>query len=212
MLQVERFTFNVLEVNTYVVYDATKDCAIIDPGCLTAAEKKRLSSFIKTHGLQVKHLINTHCHIDHILGNRYVKNNYAVQLAIHAQEITNLQLAPSHAPQLGILGYEPTEAAIFLRSGDMIQIGNSNLVVLEVPGHSPGHIALYSQKDQLCLVGDVLFRGAIGRTDLPGGNYDSLIESIYQKLFPLGDQVTVYPGHGLPTTLGQEKFKISRLL
>lgn len=200
MLTIQRFTFNFLAEHTYVVYDETKACAIIDPGCFERQERQTLSTFIQAHSLQVTHLINTHCHIDHVLGNQYVKNSYAVKLAIHSQEVPVLQLAATYASQYGIIGYEPTEAAIFLTEGDTIQVGNTQLAVLHVPGHSPGHIALYSREDQLCFVGDILFRGSIGRTDLPGGDHDTLIQSIHQQLFPLGDPVTIYPGHG-PTTI-----------
>lgn len=208
MLSVQRFTFNSLAEHTYVVYDETKACAIIDPGCFEQQEKQMLSDFIQAHALQVTHLINTHCHIDHVLGNHYVKNSYSVKLAIHPQEVPMLQLATTYAPQCGIngiIGYEPTEAEILLTEGDTIQVGNTQLAVLHVPGHSPGHIVLYSRQDQLCLVGDVLFQGSIGRTDLPGSDHDTLIQSIHQKLFPLGDQVTIYPGHGPATTIGVEK-------
>jgi hydroxyacylglutathione hydrolase len=205
MLNVQSFTFNLLQEHTYVVYDETRNCAIIDPGCFEAHEKQQLSDFIREQNLQVTHLINTHCHIDHILGNQYIKDTYAVKLTIHPQEITNLQLAPTYAPRYGIIGYEPTEPDLFVEAGDSISLGNSTLEVLHVPGHSLGHIALYSQKDAICLVGDLLFKGYVGRTDLPGGNYDSLLDSICKKLFPLGDQVTIYPGHGPVTTLGAEK-------
>jgi hydroxyacylglutathione hydrolase len=205
MLNVQCFTFNVLQEHTYVVYDETKNCAIVDPGCFEAHEKQRLSDFIRAQNLQVTHLINTHCHIDHILGNQYIKDSYGVKLTIHPKEITNLQLAPTYAPIYGIIGYEPTEPDLFVEAGDNIIIGNSTLEVLHVPGHSLGHIALYSRKDAICLVGDVLFKGYVGRTDLPGGNYDSLLDSICKKLFPLGDQVTIYPGHGPTSTLGAER-------
>jgi len=205
MLHVACFTFNAFQEQTYVVYDETKNCAIIDPGCSQVHEKKLLSDFIQAHGLQVKHLINTHCHLDHILGNQYIKDTYATALAIHPQELTNLQLAATYAPQYNIIGYQATEPDYFLMPGNVIQLGNSHLEIFYVPGHSPGHIALYSQQDQICLVGDVLFKGSIGRTDLPGGNYATLLESIHQKLFTLDDQVTVYPGHGPATSIGIEK-------
>ena len=205
MLTVQRFTFNSLAEHTYVVYDETKACAIIDPGCFEQQEKQRLSKFIQAQSLRVTHLVNTHCHIDHVLGNRYIKDTYAAKLAIHPQDATILALAATYAPQYGFVGYEPTEAEVFLTAGDTLQIGNSQLAVLHVPGHSPGHIALYSSQDQLCFVGDVLFRGSIGRTDLPGGDYNTLIQSIHQQLFALGDEVVIYPGHGPATTIGIEK-------
>lgn len=205
MLNVQSFTFNTLHEHTYVVYDETKACAIIDPGCFTTQEQTRLHAFIQEQGLQVTQLINTHCHIDHILGNRYIKDTYPVKLTIHPQELTNLQLAAAYAPKYGFMGYQPTEPDLFVQEGDTIPIGNSYLEVLHLPGHSPGHIALYSRKDELCLVGDVLFRGYVGRTDLPGGDYETLLKSIHHKLFSLPNSVTIYPGHGPTTTLGEEK-------
>ena len=205
MLTVKRFTFNPLAEHTYVAYDETKSCAIIDPGCLEPHEQKVLSNFIQEQGLHVQHLINTHCHIDHIVGNAYIKRTYAVKLAIHPGELQIFQLASAHAPRYGILGYEPTTADIFVAAGDLIQIGNHQLEVLHVPGHSPGHIALYSAHDKICFVGDVLFKNYVGRTDLLGGDYSILLKSIQEQLFRLDDDVTVYPGHGPKTTIGTEK-------
>ena len=205
MLKIHSFTFNTLAENTYVVYDATKACAIVDPGCYTQPEQTALSKFIEQQGLQVTHLINTHAHIDHILGNQYVKATYQVKLALHQEEIPWLQTATQYAPSFGFPDYQPAEADIILKTGDSIQLGNTLLKVLHVPGHAPGHIALYSQQDRCCLVGDVLFQGSIGRTDLPGGDHATLLQSIHQQLLPLGDAVVIYPGHGPTTTIGVEK-------
>ena len=205
MLSVKKFTFNPLAAHTYVVYDETKSCAIIDPGCLEPHEQKLLSDFIQEQGLDIQHLINTHGHIDHIVGNAYIKRTYGVKLAIHRADLELMQLAGAHAPRYGIFGYEPTIPELFVVAGDVITIGNHQLEVMHVPGHSPGHIALYGAADQICLVGDVLFKNYIGRTDLPGGNYAVLLRSIHEQLFKLDDQVTVYPGHGANTTIGTEK-------
>ncbi|OJW70268.1 MAG: MBL fold hydrolase [Candidatus Amoebophilus sp. 36-38] len=205
MLSVKRFTFNPLAEHTYVVYDETKSCAIIDPGCLESDEQKKLSDFIQEQGLHVQHLINTHCHIDHIVGNAYIKRTYGVKLAIHPADLELMRLAGAHAPRYGIFGYEPTTPDIFVAAGDFIQVGNHQLKVLHVPGHSPGHIALYCATNQICFVGDVLFKNYVGRTDLPGGDYDVLLKSIHEQLFKLDDQVTLYPGHGANTTIGVEK-------
>lgn len=205
MLTVKKFTFNSFAEHTYVVYDETKACAIIDPGCFDPQEKQSLSNFIQTHGLQVSYLINTHCHIDHILGNQYVQDTYQVQLAIHPQEIPTLQFAATFASQYGFIDYKPIAAKIFLTAGHIIQLGNTLLTVLHVPGHSPGHIALYSSQEQICFVGDVLFRGNIGRTDLLGGNREALLRSIRKQLLTLDAQTTLYPGHGPTTTIAAEK-------
>ena len=205
MLKIHSFTFNTLAENTYVAYDATKACAIVDPGCYTQPEQIALSMFIEQQGLQVTHLINTHAHIDHVLGNQYVKATYQVKLALHQEEIPWLQMTPLYAPIYGFPDYQPAEADIILKTGDRIQLGNTLLKVLHVPGHAPGHIALYSQQDRCCLVGDVLFQGSIGTTDIPCGDHAKLLQSIHQQLLPLGDEVVIYPGHGPTTTIGIEK-------
>ncbi len=205
MLYIQTFVFNSFSENTYVIYDQSQTCAIIDPGCYAPEEQKALSDFIQQHNLKVTHLINTHGHIDHVLGNQYVKDTYGVELALHEQEIPTLQAATTYAPVYSIMDYVPVEIDTWLREGDIIQVGATTLQVLHVPGHSPGHIALYSAQDRLCLAGDVLFQGSIGRTDLPCGDHPTLLQSIYQKLFPLGDDVVIYPGHGPTTTLGEEK-------
>ena len=205
MLQVHSFTFNALAENTYVIYDATNACAIVDPGCYEQHEQVALSKFIAQQALQVTHLVNTHAHIDHILGNHYVKETYGVKLALHQEELPLLPAAVQYAPCYGFTAYKPAEADMLLAAGDVIQLGNTLLKVLHVPGHSPGHIALYSPQDKLCLSGDVLFQGSIGRSDLPGGDHATLLQSIHQQLFPLGDEVAIYPGHGPATTIGAEK-------
>jgi hydroxyacylglutathione hydrolase len=205
MLYVQLFTFNTFSENTYVIYDDTRTCAIVDPGCYEQHEQETLSAFIEEHALRVTHLINTHAHIDHIVGNHYIKATYNVDLALHQQEVSTLQAAIQYAPYYGFSAYRPIEAAKLLTAGDAIQVGDAALSVLHVPGHSPGHIALYNQQANVCLSGDVLFRGSIGRTDLPGGDHTLLLQSIHQQLFPLGDKVVVYPGHGPTTTVGKEK-------
>jgi hydroxyacylglutathione hydrolase len=205
MLRVQCFTFNAFEENTYVVYDNTRACAIIDPGCYGQHEQETLSAFIEEHALQVVHLVNTHAHIDHIAGNHYVKATYGVRLALHQQEIDTLQAAEQYAATYGFAAYQPIEGEKLLTAGDTIRLGSESLSVLHVPGHSPGHIALYSPQNKLCLCGDVLFKHSIGRTDLPGGNYALLLQSIRQQLFLLGNDTVIYPGHGPTTTIGAEK-------
>jgi glyoxylase-like metal-dependent hydrolase (beta-lactamase superfamily II) len=205
MLYIQSFTFNAFAENTYVVYDDTKTCAIVDPGCYEQQEQETLSAFIEAHTLRVIHLINTHAHIDHIVGNQYVQATYNVHLALHQQEVPILQAATQHAPSYGFTAYRPVEAEKLLTTSDTIQVGDMTLSILHVPGHSPGHIALYNMQAKVCLSGDILFRGSIGRTDLPGGDHALLSQSIHQQLFPLGDAVIIYPGHGPTTTIGEEK-------
>ncbi len=205
MIQIQSFTFNAFGENTYVLYDDTGACVIIDPGCYDTYEKQELTDFIKQNNLQVKYLLNTHCHIDHVLGNAFVKRTYGVDLYIHHEDEPVLRAVQTYAAAYGFAGYESTEADHFLKEGDTIKLGNSVLEVLFVPGHAPGHIAFYNREQKFCIGGDVLFLMSIGRTDLPGGDFDTLIRSIKTKLFPLGDDVTVYPGHGSSTTIGNEK-------
>ncbi len=205
MLHIHCFTFNALAENTYVVYDDTKACAIVDPGCYEQHEQRVLSSFIEEHALQVTHLINTHAHIDHIVGNHYIKTTYDVQLALHQQEVPILQVAIQYAHSYGFTAYQPIEAEKLLTTDDTIQVGDMGLSVLHVPGHSPGHIALYNKQANVCISGDVLFRGCIGRTDLPYCDHTLLLQSIHQRLFSLGDEMVIYPGHGPTTTIGREK-------
>ncbi len=205
MLSVQSFEFNPFQENTYVVNDETGQCLVIDPGCSDRSEEQMLQDYIRSKHLTVKELINTHCHIDHVLGNSFVKTAFGVKLWIHPKEEPLLKSVKAYAPNYGFYQYHEATADHYLKEGDTITLGNDVLRVLFVPGHSPGHIALYSVSHKLVIAGDVLFRQSIGRTDLPGGDYDTLIESIHTKLFTLPDEVTVYCGHGPVTTIGYEK-------
>lgn len=205
MLHIRSFTFNTLEEKTYVVYDDTQMCVIIDPGCYEAHEWETLRAFIEEQGLQVTHLINTHAHIDHIVGNHYVHAMYRVPLALHRLEVPILHAAIQYATHYGFENYKPVQATKLLEDSDSVSLGNTSLSVLHVPGHSPGHIALYHEQDKVCFSGDVLFRRSIGRTDLLGGDSTLLLQSIRKRLLLLGDDVKIYPGHGPTTTIGEEK-------
>ncbi len=205
MLQVHSFVFNPLQENTYILADETKECVIVDPGFFDAAEKQELLTFINQKQLTVKLLLNTHCHVDHVLGNYVVKETFKTNLLIHRNEVPVLKAVPAYAPGYGIFQYEETEPDGYLEEDDVIRFGNQSLNVIFVPGHSPGHVAFYHAKNKVLIGGDVLFYNSIGRTDLPGGNAAQLIQSIHQKLFVLPDDVRVYPGHGPETTIGFEK-------
>jgi hydroxyacylglutathione hydrolase len=205
MLKIKLFTFNAFQENTYVVFDETREAVIIDPGCYTKNEKQELSQFIESTGLTVKCLVNTHCHIDHVLGNGYVKDTYKVPFLIHQKDLPVLQAVKSYASNYGFPQYEETSPDSFLNDGDEVAVGLGTLKVLFLPGHAPGHIGFYNETEKALLSGDVLFNGSVGRTDLPGGNFDTLVQSIHQKLFVLPNDVVVYPGHGGTTTLGKEK-------
>jgi hydroxyacylglutathione hydrolase len=205
MLQVKKFTFNPFMENTFVLSDETKECVIIDPGCVDKNEENQLAEYIEHAELTVKSLINTHCHIDHILGNAFIKRKYNVLLSIHPLEVPVLKAVKTYAPNYGFYQYQDSSPDAFLNEGNHVSIGKQLLYVLFVPGHSPGHIALYHAESKTLIGGDVLFENSIGRTDLPGGNFDTLIDSIHQKFFTLPEDVTVYCGHGNETTIGVEK-------
>lgn len=206
MTQVVCLTFNPFEENTYLIYDESKECVIIDPGCLDSDEKNRLSDTIARIGLRPVRLINTHCHLDHIFGNRFVAEKYGLSLEIHSGEIPVLERAPQAAMLYGIPYPELSPApGKFIEDAERIEFGNTRLEAILTPGHSPASLSFFCEEHNFLIAGDVLFYGSIGRTDLPGGDYDTLIESITQKLLPLGDAVQVYPGHGPSTSIGFER-------
>ncbi len=205
MLQVKSFTFNPFEENTYIVFDESKDAVIIDPGCYEPYEQKMLESYIDIEGLTVTKLLNTHCHIDHVLGNHFVKTRYNVSFLMHAADLPVLRAVKSYASNYGFPGYTEVLPDEMLKEGDIVAVGSGRMSVLFLPGHSPGHIGFYSADERILLAGDVLFCRSIGRTDLPGGDMETLLTSIHQKLFGLPDDVVVHPGHGPTTTLGEEK-------
>lgn len=205
MIQIHNFTFSPFLENTYVLYDETKEAIIVDPGCYEQAEREELAEFIKASDLKIVKLINTHCHIDHVFGNAWVKKKYNVELTIHPEDEATLRSVEVYAPAYGFTGYETSQADHFYEEGDVVNFGNSELEVIFTPGHAPGHVVLVNREQKICIGGDVLFDGSIGRTDLPGGDFDLLIKSIHEKLFQLDNDVEVYPGHGGTTTIGKEK-------
>lgn len=199
------FTFNPLAENTYVLWDNTRQAVVIDPGCCNRFEREELTNFIGKQALSVVGLLNTHGHIDHVLGNAFVARTCGVGLQIHASDLPTLRAVKSYAGIYGFPDYEEQLPEILLQTGDTVRFGNAELEVLFVPGHAPGHVAFVNRVENLCFSGDVLFRGSIGRYDLPGGNYAQLLESIRTQLVPLGDTVRVFPGHGPETTIGTER-------
>lgn len=205
MIQVHQFTFNPFMENTYVLADQTREAVIIDPGCYEKKEQNELADFIEAHGLDVKLLLNTHGHIDHVLGNAFVKKHYKVPLWIGEKDLPTLKSVEVYAANYGFQQYQPCEPDRLLNEGDTVSFGNSQLEIVFVPGHAPGHIAFYHAEQQFCIGGDVLFQEGIGRTDLPGGDMETLIKSIHTKFFAWPDKVVVYPGHGPDTTVGHEK-------
>ncbi|HFA49489.1 MAG TPA: MBL fold metallo-hydrolase [Bacteroidetes bacterium] len=199
-------TFNPFQENTYVLYDGTKECIIIDPGCYENSEKLELDNFIASSNLTPVRLINTHCHIDHVFGNAFVGKRYGLELEIHKGELPVLEACPQVSQFYGIPYAEPSPApGRFIEEGEVISFGNTKLETIFTPGHSPASISFFCREDKILIAGDVLFRESIGRTDLPGGDHATLISSIKDKLLPLGNEVKVYPGHGPATTIGWEK-------
>lgn len=205
MIKIDLFEFNPFSENTYILSDETSECIIIDPGCHNASEKETLKNFISDNNLKVVELINTHCHIDHVFGNKFVKDTYQVNLRIHKLDEPTLESVKVYAPVYGFNNFEESSADTFFDEGDKVTFGNSSLEILFVPGHAPGHVVLFNREQNICIGGDVLFRESIGRTDLPGGNHEQLINGIHEKIFKLDDQMVVYPGHGPTTTVGHEK-------
>jgi glyoxylase-like metal-dependent hydrolase (beta-lactamase superfamily II) len=204
MLNVQSFTFNPVQENTYVLYNEEKLCCIIDPGCYFASEEIELRNFIEVHGLAPKFLLNTHCHLDHIFGNRFIHKTYGLALHLHKLEKQVLDFGPVSG-EMWQLPFDNYDGELkFIEEGETINLGNDELEILFTPGHSPGHVCFYDRVSKFLIGGDVLFNGSVGRTDLPGGDFATLEQSIKTKLYTLHKDVIVYPGHGESTTIGDE--------
>ena len=205
MLKVQTYTFNPVQENTYVLYNEKGQCCIIDPGCYFPEERDELKTGIEKTGLTPILLLNTHCHLDHVFGNKYIHETWQLNLHIHPNEKKVLDFAP----QAGLMWQLPFDnyngPLVYLKEGEKVKLGDDELAVLFVPGHSPGSLAFYSKEAGFVIGGDALFRQSIGRTDLPGSNYEVLIESIQSQLYTLPDETKVHSGHGPVTTIGYEK-------
>lgn len=204
MIKIKTFVFNAFQENTYVVYDETNECIIVDAGCYTDHEFNLLVKYLEDNNLKPIKLVNTHCHVDHVLGISKLIKKYSIPFEANKKDEPVIEDAVNHGKVFGFNVVQPPFPTKYLNDGDEIKVGNSTLKVLEVPGHSEGSIALYSSEGNFVIVGDVLFKGTIGRTDLPGGDYDQLINSIYKKLLVLDRSTVVYSGHGPSTTIGDE--------
>lgn len=206
MLKVARFEFSLFGINTYVVYDEqTRECAIIDPGMISDGERDALKHFIERERLNPVHLINTHLHIDHSIGNEFVEHTWGLKAEAHRADSPLGSELDKQAKMFGLpFPVKSIQLSTFLEDGDEIKIGNSVLRALHVPGHSPGSIVLYAPVEDFIIAGDVIFSGSIGRTDLPGGSFEQLIGGIRTKLLPLPPATVIYPGHGPETTLRRE--------
>lgn len=206
MTHVQVFEFNPFAENTYVVYDDSGECVIFDPGCFTETERRILLEFIEKKQLRVVRLINTHCHLDHIFGNQFVWRTWAFKPELHRNELPVFERYPVVCQIYGIPDAEPSpEPGRFLEAGEIVAFGHSRLETLLTPGHSPGSLSFYCRESGFVLSGDVLFLESIGRSDLPGGDFDTLIASIRRELFALPGETLVYPGHGPATTIRHEK-------
>ncbi|MEJ2595642.1 MAG: MBL fold metallo-hydrolase [bacterium] len=205
MITVKRFTFNPFQENTYVLYDESGSCIIIDPGMDGRNEQEILVSYIDEKGLKPELVVNTHMHIDHILGNYFTTSHYGIKLAAHRDSLQFMKTAPGQAQMFGIHLDDVRQVDQFLEEGSLLKFGQSSMEILHTPGHADGSLCFYAAADRFVISGDVLFNQSIGRTDLPTGNYETLQENIWKKLFTLPDDTVVYPGHGPETTIGYEK-------
>lgn len=205
-LVVKSFVFNPFQENTYVVSNHQNECVIIDPGCYAAEEKQELKAYIETNNLKVLALLNTHCHIDHTLGNAFVVNTFQVDFYMHKLDLPTLQAIPQYAHVYGFPGIELSpEPTKFVEDKEILTFGGIELEVIFGPGHAPGHVAFYNKENSLLIGGDIIFQGSFGRVDLPGGDIETLKETIHQRIFTLPENTRVYSGHGPSTTVGQEK-------
>ena len=205
MINVKIFPFNPLQENTYILYNQDNQCIIVDPGCYSEAEREKIKDFIAEKGLKPVMLVNTHCHLDHVFGNKFIAETYKLELFIHPGE----KVVLDHAPTSGLMWNLPFDSYSGkihdLVPGKRIVLGDEELEILFTPGHSPASVSFYSKANGFLLAGDVLFRESVGRTDLPGGSPDVLMKSIKDELYVLPDETIVYSGHGMPTTIGHEK-------
>jgi hydroxyacylglutathione hydrolase len=204
MIKLEAFVFNPFQENTFLLSDESGKCIIIDPGMYDPGENRQITEFIQDRGLIPEAIVNTHCHVDHVLGCRYLKDQYDIPFCFHKDDQEMLERAPELGAIFGLEVDMLPEADRYLVAGEKFQFGNSELQLIHVPGHSKGSLALYSEPDKFVITGDALFNGSIGRTDLPGGDYNTLIESIRNRLMTLPGEVKVYPGHGPSTTIAYE--------
>ncbi len=204
MIQIERFTFNSFQVNTYVLYDETKEAVIVDAACYEPFEKKGLDDFIQDAGLKIVRNINTHTHIDHILGNQHIFKKYGIRPEYHQAGMPFFTQAKEIGRNFGFELGDLPETQAYFNDDDEIRFGVSSLTVFYTPGHADGSVCFYSADDGFVITGDVMFRDTIGRTDLPSGDFDLLMDSIKSKLFTLPEDTVVYPGHGPETSIGYE--------
>lgn len=207
-MKIKRFEFNMFPVNCYVISDETGEAAIIDAGCFFPEEQQMLKQYIADNKLTVKHLLNTHLHLDHVFGNPFILREFGLKAEAYQLDEFLLAKLPD---QCRMFGFSPNEAPVglghYIEDGEIIRFGHTELHAIHVPGHSPGGMVYYCKADACLFSGDVLFQGSIGRADLEGGDFNELIEQISCRLLTLPDETLVYPGHGEPTSIGKEKME-----
>jgi glyoxylase-like metal-dependent hydrolase (beta-lactamase superfamily II) len=205
MIKIEKFVVNQLGENTIVVSDETRECIFIDPGFFFAEEHDEIRNYVAENKLTPVKITNTHCHFDHIMGVEFIRNEYNIPFWAHAEDAFWVDAAEEQAQRFGVQVAAVRPIDKFLEEGENIKFGNTEMEVIHIPGHTPGHVVFYNAEAKVLIAGDVLFYGSIGRTDLPRGNHNDLISNIKNKLFKLPDDTKVYCGHGPETTLGFEK-------
>lgn len=204
-MRIQTFTFNPFEENTYVISDESKECVIIDPGCYTREEKREIQQYIENEGLIPVKILLTHAHIDHVLGNNFLTGKYNIPIQMSFIETDMMQAAVEYGKMWGIAVEPSPSPQIGVSEPEEVTFGKTKLKAFFTPGHSPGSFSYLHTESKNLFSGDVLFMQSIGRTDLPGGDYQTLINSITEKLLVLDDDIVVYPGHGPATTIGAER-------
>ncbi len=204
MLKVKTLVFNSFQVNCHIIYSQQGECILVDPSCYEPKECEQLVTFLAGNNLKPILAINTHCHIDHILGNSFVSEKYKIKVKAHERDMFYIDSAVEYGNMFGISLKTSPKIDEFVNDNDTIVIENEQLTILHTPGHTPGGISIYNKEGNFVLTGDTLFQANVGRTDLPGGNFNALSRSIKEKLYSLPDGTIVYCGHGIPTTIGFE--------
>ncbi len=203
-MNIARLIFNPFQENTYVLWDDSRECVVVDAGCYMPREENELTEFVRNKGLKPVMLVNTHGHVDHLLGVAAMKEEWNVPFALHGDDRFLVESARMHGALYGFEVKEIPQVEIDLKGRETLSFGNTVLRILHTPGHTPGHVCFFEPESKTLFSGDTLFRESIGRTDLPGGDYGWIMKSIVDRLLPLGDEVTFYPGHGPESTIGHE--------
>jgi glyoxylase-like metal-dependent hydrolase (beta-lactamase superfamily II) len=205
MIKIQKFVVNPLGENSFILSDESGECIFIDPGFYYHEEHQEIKDYVETNQLKPVKITNTHCHFDHIMGVEFAREEYNIPFCAHADDAFWVERAVNQGEMFGFEMNPVQPIDVFLKENEYVEFGNSRLKIIHIPGHAPGHVVFYSEKENFLIAGDVLFYGSIGRTDLPGGNYETLISNIKNKLFVLPENTRVYCGHGPETILGFEK-------